>query len=57
MLFRSGMELLPYHKLGRGKYYSLGRKYPLEDMIPPTAERMEELIAIVAGCDIPVYKF
>lgn len=53
----TGMELLPYHKLGRGKYYSLGRKYPLEDMIPPTAERMEELIAIVAGCDIPVYKF
>lgn len=53
----AGMELLPYHKLGRGKYYSLGREYSLEDMIPPAAEHMEELNAIVAGFDIPVYKF
>lgn len=53
----TGMELLPYHKLGRGKYYSLGRSYPLEDMVPPSADHMAELNELVAGYDIPVYKF
>lgn len=53
----TGMELLPYHKLGRGKYYSLGRTYPLEELIPPSQEQMEELNRILAGYEIPIYKF
>ncbi len=53
----TGMELLPYHKLGRGKYYGLGRDYLLESMAPPLAEHMEKLHEILAEYDIPVYKF
>ena len=53
----AGMELLPYHKLGRGKYYSLGRTYLLEELIPPSAEYMTELNEILAEYDIPIYKF
>lgn len=53
----TGMELLPYHKLGRGKYYSLGRKYLLEELVPPSADHMTELNEIIAGYDIPIYKF
>ncbi len=52
-----GMELLPYHKLGRGKYYSLGREYLLEDIAAPSAEHMAELHEVLAGYGIPVYQF
>ncbi len=52
-----GMELLPYHKLGRGKYYSLGRAYLLEDIVAPSAEHMAKLHGVLAEYDIPVYKF
>ncbi|MDD3337571.1 MAG: glycyl-radical enzyme activating protein [Lachnospiraceae bacterium] len=52
-----GMELLPYHKLGRGKYYSLGRKYELEELVSPASEKMYELNEILAGYDIPIFKF
>lgn len=53
----TGMELLPYHKLGRGKYYSLGRSYPMEDTLPPSEEHMEMLNRILARYDIPIYQF
>ena len=53
----TGMELLPYHKLGRGKYYSLGRPYPMEDTEPPKDEYMSMLNGILAKYNIPVYQF
>jgi pyruvate formate lyase activating enzyme len=37
------IELLPYHRLGRSKYATLSRPYPLEDIQPPSAERVEEV--------------
>lgn len=43
----TGMELLPYHKLGRGKYKSLGRDYELEKLQPPEEEKMEKLNGIL----------
>ena len=53
----TGMELLPYHKLGRGKYYSLGREYEMESTVPPTTEKMNELNEILNKYDIPIFKF
>lgn len=52
-----GMELLPYHKLGRGKYTSLGREYELSDVTVPSDARMLELNKILSKFDINIYKF
>lgn len=39
------IHLLPYHRYGSDKYKGLGRKYLLEDIVPPTNEKMEQLKA------------
>ena len=39
-------HLLPYHRLGQDKYAGLGRKYALEDIQPPTKEKMEYLLSV-----------
>ncbi len=39
-------ELLPYHALGVGKHRALNRRYELEDVRVPSAERMEELAGL-----------
>jgi len=40
-------ELLPYHRLGEGKYGYLGKVYELRDFNPPEVTRMRELQHIV----------
>ena len=37
------LELMPYHTIGVGKYASLGRPYPAESAVPPTAEEMRRV--------------
>jgi len=37
------IHLLPYHRLGMGKYEGLGRPYPMGDIQPPTDEHMQML--------------
>lgn len=37
------VELLPYHKLGVGKYKALGRTYKLSDCETPSEEYMEDV--------------
>jgi pyruvate formate lyase activating enzyme len=37
------LDLLPYHQTGSGKYDALQRPYRLDDLRPPSAERMEEI--------------
>lgn len=36
-------ELLPYHRLGRGKYLSIGKEYSLTDLCAPSDASMESL--------------
>ena len=38
------LHLLPYHRLGQDKYEGLGREYLMKDILPPTAETMEQLL-------------
>jgi glycyl-radical enzyme activating protein family len=40
-------ELLAYHQLGTSKYAALGRQYPLNDIEPPSDEKMRELVKCV----------
>lgn len=45
------IHLLPYHRLGQDKYYGLGRKYTLEEILPPDMAHMETLKkAVYAVC-------
>jgi len=37
------IELMPYHRLGSGKYASLDRPYPLLDLAAPSKERLREV--------------
>ena len=39
-------HLLPYHRLGQDKYQGLGRSYSLNDIEPPTQEKMEYLLSV-----------
>ena len=43
------VELLPYHRLGVGKYEKLGLEYPLDDIPTPEREDMQKLEAILEG--------
>jgi len=42
-------ELLPYHRLGTGKYESLGMVCPMGDLQPPSEETMRTLAAAAAA--------
>ena len=44
-----GVELLPYHPLGGGKFDSLGMTYPLTGLQPPAKEHMQALCEVVAS--------
>jgi len=52
-----GMELLPYHRLGRGKYKSLGRSYELKDLVTPSDEHMKILNKELFDMGISLYQF
>lgn len=40
-----GLHLLPYHRLGQDKYSYLNRDYELSHIVPPSNEKMGELLA------------
>ena len=41
------MHILPYHRLGKDKYYGLNRTYTMEEIEPPSKELMNELLEVV----------
>jgi len=46
------MELVPYHKLGIGKYVQYGMDYRLADVETPSGERMEALRRLVEAAGL-----
>jgi pyruvate formate lyase activating enzyme len=47
------VDLLPYHRLGKGKYRRLGIVYRLEELDPPAPGGMEEIQALFDGAGFP----
>lgn len=41
------IQLMPYHRLGRGKYATIGQEYTLFDLEPPTKNDVAHLEALV----------
>ena len=48
------LHLLPYHRMGQKKYEYLGMTYALDELNPPTPERMQMLRDVVAGYGLEV---
>jgi pyruvate formate lyase activating enzyme len=48
------IEVLPYHRLGMGKYQALGRKYPMGEMKPLKRQELAFLKEIGSECGVEV---
>lgn len=48
------IDLLPYHRLGAGKYHRLGREYPLPDARPYREEEIERIKALLQALGLEV---
>lgn len=49
-----GVDLLPYHSMGRAKYAALGREYPWHGHKRLSQHEIEHLAAILTGHGLPV---
>ncbi len=49
----SGVELMPYHRIGQGKYERLGRDYGLVDVPDPAQDGLDRAMSVIreAGAD------
>ena len=50
----ASLEILPYHRMGVGRYEELGRPYPLPDTLPPTEGEMDRALRILKDYPIRV---
>ena len=49
------IHILPYHRLGKAKYVSVGKRYQLEDLSPPNSELVKGVGArLPAECGITI---
>jgi len=46
------LEILPYHRMGVGKYEELGKTYALPDTKPPTRLQVDEIVKILRNFSI-----
>ncbi len=46
------IELMPYHRLGKGKYESLGKRYPLPEIVTPAPEDIKRAQQLFEDKDI-----
>ena len=46
------IELLPYHNYGMHKYRSLGREYLLQEIVPPSEDKLKEYKEIIESSGI-----
>lgn len=49
------VEILPYHRIGSGKYASLGRDYALAALPPHSKERLREIVRYLEARGVEVY--
>jgi len=49
------VELLPYHRIGSGKYASLGRKYSLAHVAPHSKEELGRIAAHLKTAGVEIY--
>lgn len=49
------VEVLPFHQMGQDKWASLGLKYELDGVQPPTPERVAEVRAVFAAKGLTVF--
>jgi len=52
-----GIELLPYHSLGKDKYSFLGRPYGLEHIQAPSEEKIRSLKRIISEAQVSLVNF
>jgi pyruvate formate lyase activating enzyme len=50
------IELLPFHRLGEGKYKALGLKYPTGNLKAPTRDKMKRLVTAAKKQGIKVHE-
>ena len=50
------LELLPFHRLGEGKYHALWLKYPASHLVTPTKDKMKELVKAARKQGINVHE-
>ncbi|HUS58087.1 MAG TPA: glycyl-radical enzyme activating protein [Planctomycetota bacterium] len=49
------VEMLPYHRIGSGKYASLGMEYRLAAVVPHTKDRLREIVQHLKFRGVEVY--
>jgi len=49
------VEILPYHRIGTGKYASLGKEYSYADLKPHSKEQLQEIVSYLKAAGVEVY--
>ena len=52
----SGVNVLPYHSIGEGKYKNLGKKYKMGNVMPPDDKKVNETVKMFSDRNIETIK-